>query len=87
MTTTEIDCPASAFQGCDSATCDRPCTARAEEIGARQRAAMAELNWFQILGASVASALITAALLFCVAAVVERGAENIRAVNIANERV
>lgn len=72
MTTTEIDCPASAFHGCDSATCDRPCTARAAEINARQRAAMAGINWLQILGASVASALITVVLLFCVAAVVER---------------
>lgn len=87
MTTTEIDCIASAFQGCDSATCDRPCTARSAEIKSRQRAAMAEINWLQIVGASVASALITAALLFCVAAVVERGAENIQAYKIQNERV
>lgn len=67
--------------------CTSPTQRRAAEINARQRASMAEINWLQIVGASVASALITAVLLFCVAAVVERGAENIRQTQIQNERV
>lgn len=79
------DC-AHVFAPCDG-ECTSPTQRRAAEINARQRAAMAEINWLQIVGASVASALITAALLFCVAAVVEQGAENIRAVNIAMEPV
>jgi len=82
-----VDCPASDFGGCDSATCDRPCTARAAEINARQSSAMAQPSWPQIIGASVATAIITLALLYCVAAVVEQAGKNFRQTQIQNERV
>jgi len=81
------DCPANAFHGCDSATCDRPCIARAAEINARQRAAMAEFNWLKAIGAGFAVGLITLAVLYCVAALVEQAGENIRQTQIQNERV
>lgn len=74
------------FAPCDG-ECTSPTQRRAAEINALQRAAMAEINWLQIVGAGVASALITVVILFCVAAVVEQAGENIRAVNIAMEPV
>lgn len=75
-------CPAHAFHGClGRPDCDRPCSASDK---ARQQPDEAAINWPHTIITSIALGLITAAVLFCVAAVIERGAENIRNTITAN---
>jgi len=72
------------FAECED-ECTSPTQRLASDMNSSQRAAMAEFNWIRAIGAGVAVFISTMAVLYCVAAVVERGAENIRQTQIQNE--
>jgi len=82
------DCPANAFHGCDSATCDRPCTARAVGITARQQPEIANLNRLGLLHAICAGFIVGIITLVALVVAVEAakaGAENIKNTVQANK--
>ena len=75
-------CPAHAFHGCPGKPlCERQCA----PVVNLDRPDEAAINWPRTIITSIALGLITAAVLFCVAAVIERGAENIRNTITANK--